>query len=288
MPTNQDDNISTEEFESIDKCYYSNLTLPNATYLFDRKIPSLKEAIKTAIVVLDTNVLLLPYSGKMDIQAVFKIYKNLKTKKRLLIPGQVAREFNKNRPIKISEMYKSIFDKISTMKVSADMSFSVLEGLSEYKDILSALASIKEAKADLDKLSKELTKKIKEWEWNDPVAIEYGQLFTSDIIVDLPFDFEQEYDACKKRYELNIPPGYKDKAKKDSGIGDYLIWKTILQIGESYQKPLIFVTGEEKSDWQHRSNKTGLMPRYELFDESAMKASLEECNFRSSDNFTGW
>jgi hypothetical protein len=30
---------------------------------------------------------------------------------------------------------------------------------------------------------------------------------------------------------------------------------------------LIFVTGEEKSDWQHRADKKGMMPRYELFDE---------------------
>lgn len=66
---------------------------------------------------------------------------------------------------------------------------------------------------------------------------------------------------------MQIPPGYKDAAKDDLGIGDFLIWLTILELGSRNQKPLIFVSGEEKSDWQHRSGGAGFLPRYELVDE---------------------
>ena len=66
---------------------------------------------------------------------------------------------------------------------------------------------------------------------------------------------------------MQIPPGYKDAAKDDLGVGDFLIWLTILDIRSKNRKPLIFVSGEEKSDWQHRTGGAGFLPRYELLDE---------------------
>src|SRR5262249_48178151 len=66
---------------------------------------------------------------------------------------------------------------------------------------------------------------------------------------------ELEYRIVHK-----IPPGYKDASKDDRGVGDLLIWMTILEIGAERQKPLLFVTGEEKADWQHRSDNRGVLP----------------------------
>jgi transposase-like protein len=51
------------------------------------------------------------------------------------------------------------------------------------------------------------------------------------------------------------------------GIGDFLIWKTILEIGAKNKKHIIFVSADEKADWQHRSGGSGFLPRYELVDE---------------------
>jgi hypothetical protein len=65
----------------------------------------------------------------------------------------------------------------------------------------------------------------------------------------------------------NIPPGYKDSGKEDRGIGDFLIWLTILEAGKTRKKSLLFVSGEEKSDWFHKSEGRTLYPRYELVDE---------------------
>ena len=54
------------------------------------------------------------------------------------------------------------------------------------------------------------------------------------------------------------------KGWTDSGIGDYLIWKTILHLGETNKRSVIFVSGDEKADWQHGSGGSGFLPRYEL------------------------
>jgi len=42
---------------------------------------------------------------------------------------------------------------------------------------------------------------------------------------------------------------------------------TILELAKTQKKNAIFVTGEEKPDWWHRSSGQTLYPRYELIDE---------------------
>lgn len=46
-----------------------------------------------------------------------------------------------------------------------------------------------------------------------------------------------------------------------------LIWKTILHVAKEKACDVIFVSGEEKSDWWHKSGGRQLYPRFELLDE---------------------
>jgi hypothetical protein len=68
------------------------------------------------------------------------------------------------------------------------------------------------------------------------------------------------------RYAHGIPPGYKDQSKGDGGIGDFLIWKTILKLGEDRKTDCIFVTEDSKGDWWVQSEGT-FQPRIELVEE---------------------
>ena len=268
MPKCDPIDTSQIELEPLNQCFYSNRVLPDAAHLFDRKIPALKDVINKCIVVLDTNVLLLPYAGrKVNIVEVLGVYRKIKASNRLFIPAQVAREFNKNRPAKIADMHNALIQKIDNIKVP-DIMYSVLEKEKEYIELKDKIDKLEKQKKDINEAKQNLIRKIQEWTWNDPVSIEYGKIFTHDYIVEPDItDQQDEYNICKERYELKIPPGYKDSSKPDGGIGDYLIWKTILKIGKENKKHLIFATGDEKADWQHRSNTHPLMPRYELFDE---------------------
>jgi hypothetical protein len=71
----------------------------------------------------------------------------------------------------------------------------------------------------------------------------------------------------KWRYPHKVPPGYKDAGKEDGGIGDFLIWKSLLKLGEREKKNLVFITGEQKADWFIRADGGAVYPRSELIDE---------------------
>ena len=143
------------------------------------------------------------------------------------------------------------------------LSFPILEGVAEYERINEAIKK----NAELRKTHSDLLKRIRSWEWNDPVNTAYREVFTADTIVEPQFKREEILAELLKRQKLLIPPGYKDSAKEDLGIGDFLIWKTILEIGTKKKKDIIFVSGDEKADWQHRTGGVGFLPRYELVDE---------------------
>src|SRR5947209_14643793 len=77
---------------------------PETVSIFTFQLKSLDEIKDESYVVLDTNVLLAPYIiGKEDpgkdnlLEECQRIYKSLIEKKRLIIPGQVAREFANRR-----------------------------------------------------------------------------------------------------------------------------------------------------------------------------------------------
>jgi hypothetical protein len=47
---------------------------------------------------------------------------------------------------------------------------------------------------------------------------------------------KQLHNEKSRRYKNKVPPGYKDASKDDGGIGDFLIWKTLLLLGEREKK----------------------------------------------------
>lgn len=95
----------------------------------------------------------------------------------------------------------------------------------------------------------------------------YRDLFKSQFVVDPTFDREELLANLKHRQEHKIPPGYKDASNEHSGIGDLLIWKTLLEIGKTEERHLVFVSGDEKSDWRYQSESQALYPRCELLGE---------------------
>lgn len=73
-----------------------------------QELKSVEQVKNKCLFVLDTNALLLPYTtSSKSIDEIKKVYAKLIKEKRLFIPGQVAREFAKNRPEKIKDYSKS-------------------------------------------------------------------------------------------------------------------------------------------------------------------------------------
>lgn len=241
-------------------------TYPDAAKIFTARLKSLQDIKNNCVIVLDTNSLLVPYNtGKDSLEQIKRTYESLSARKQLIVPGQVAREFARNRANKLVELFQQLNRRANTRLQIGK--YPLLESLEDYQNALRQEEEINSALNEYRKTVSKVLDHIKAWTWNDPVSVMYGELFNESVVLDPPVDQDTVKAQLSWRFAHGIPPGYKDAAKDDGGIGDYLIWQTILEVGKSMKKSVVFVSGEEKPDWWHKSEGQTLYPRYELFDE---------------------
>ena len=258
-----------EKESEYDDIFIKESIYPDAKSIFTFHLKSINEIKDDCIFVIDTNSLLVPYTiGKESLDQIRKTYEILVKDKRLIIPGTVAREFAENRAEKLKELYQKLSRKshIGPLKTG---NYPLLESLPEYQEVIRIEEQIDPELQTHKKAIGKLLDHIREWTWNDPVSLIYGTLFTEDIIHDLDISNRKNQikDDLERRNLYKIPPGYKDSRKDDSGVGDLLIWYTILEIGKVRNKNVIFVSGDMKADWWYKSEGTHLYARYELVDE---------------------
>lgn len=259
---------------------------PDGEAIFSHVLQDVEKIKNECYVVLDTNVLLFPYNtGKMTLEQISKTYRRLIKEERLIVPSQVAREFAKNRGKKISELFQQLSRKISNSGIIKNETYPLLESLKEYKEIQSLEKEIVQSLVKYRRHLNELLDQISAWQWNDPVTKLYRELFSNNVVLDIEHDEAEIQKDLAKRYQQKIPPGYKDEGKPDSGIGDLLIWYTILKVGEIHKRSVIFISGDEKSDWQIQSEGQALYPRYELIDEYRRKSEGASFHILSFSNF---
>jgi hypothetical protein len=239
---------------------------PEPVEVFDFAPVTLSNALKDGLVVIDTNVLLVPYTtGKASLEQIRSGYKRLTQEGRLRIPGQVAREFADNRAEKLKVLFQQLSRKRDINLAKSE--YPLLEDIPAYSDMVKREGEISKALADYRNRVGEVLNVVAGWQWNDPVSNIYRELFKSSAIVDPDFDREELLVELKYRQDHRIPPGFKDAANEYSGIGDLIIWKTILHIGQHESRHLIFVSGDEKTDWRYQSESQALYARFELLDE---------------------
>jgi hypothetical protein len=220
------------------------------------------------IIAVDTNVLLLPYTIRKDgLPQLQNFYQALRTAKRLYLPARVAREFIVNRDKKLAELLKMIKDVRSRINIGETKLSPVLEGVEGSEAMVSASKALAEAKNQYTRALGVVEERIQSWSGDDPVTQVYDAVFDETNIISPRIGADDILAEWNMRLMNKIPPGYKDSSKIDSGIGDFLVWKALLALGEQQKKDLIFVTGEEKADWFVRVNGAGAYARPELVAE---------------------
>ena len=119
--------------KQLDQVFLIEEILPEATGFFEEEPQGLELAIGDADIVLDTNVLLIPFgAGAASLIEIAKVYSEIKGRNRLYVPAQVAREFVKNRPNKLAQLYQGISDKISKLAVPDSLSYPILESVEHF------------------------------------------------------------------------------------------------------------------------------------------------------------
>lgn len=231
------------------------------------KIDSIRDS--QTLIALDTNVLLLPYrAGRSSVDQILQAYRRLCDEHRLVVPGQVAREFAKNRPSVLGNTLQSLNDirsrVVSMPKLEDYPLFRDLDSFAAAKD-----AADKASKA-IDRYKRALGSLKGEAELllsSDPISSAYSEVFDDSVVIDPQFSEAVLESTITFRNANAIPPGYKDASKTNGGAGDLIIWLTLLKKTASTGRDLFLVTEERKADWWHRVDGSPLFPRFELVDE---------------------
>ncbi len=244
---------------------------PKVENILNIRVKTIEEIKDNSLYVLDSNVLLGPYTtSKTSLETIKNIYKTLIKRHCLFIPGQVLREFAINRPEKIKNIFFDLTKKLDNNHNLFIEKYPLLEDDNYYRELLKIQEEITLKIEQHKKLLKKIKNTVKLWAWNDPISEIYRSLFDKNIL----FDPDLDDDFIKKEIEIrekyNIPPGFKDKSKNSNSSGDLIIWLTILKLVENKKQNIVFVSYEEKSDWFHCSEKQPLLPRYELQYEFQM------------------
>lgn len=246
---------------------------PQAIFAFS---PAPLTTIKDqAVFVLDANVLLLPYTtGRIALQEIKKVYKKLADENRLIVPYQAAREFAVHRLDKISQLYSQAQQSRESLPNVKMYSSPSLELLAEFDQYLRARSEADRKIGECRELLGKIEGNLLEWYHADPVLAIYRELFVGDVLCGSAKTAEQLKSDSERRNLHKIPPGSckEDSTKPDGGIGDKIIWHTLLESATKLSRHAVLVTQDiTKGDWVHyhgqKNSERVLFPRYELTEE---------------------
>lgn len=240
------------------------------------------------IVIFDANAILNIY--KYSPETTDNILSHLSTlAEQLWIPHQAFKEYKENRQDVINgqhNKYKDVTREVERIMGKAkndieeqfvrfsSFKFPLVNDLG--KKILEAIESILEEsrkfQTELKEEAKKNTRMLKEDKVN-----EFVEELVQSGRVGPPYNIPtllRIYEEGERRYKYLIPPGYKDieKDKTDSTrrrkYGDLVLWKQLLEQAHASNKPVIFVSFDQKEDWwKLDKNQIPVEPREELFDE---------------------
>ncbi|WP_407728472.1 PIN-like domain-containing protein (plasmid) [Priestia megaterium] len=243
-------------------------------------VKKLDEVFNDAIIVVDTNVLLMAYQWRdITFETVYDILNELAEQDRLKIPNQVIEEFANQRPRRIRDLSNDVHSKILSRLTSGSVKDAtkhaelegvipslvffentekLLENEKKYNEALTALTSAqKQYKESLNNLLDD----IKEYIDNDPILDKYRKIFEISVLDEPKYDDQELKDDLERRKKENVPPGYKDKGH----MGDLKIWREILSLANNN---VIFITRDNKNDWVYKdSSQRIISARRELVEE---------------------
>ncbi|PGP66444.1 hypothetical protein CN998_21895 [Bacillus cereus] len=244
---------------------------------------------ESPIIIFDTNSFFYLY--RITPETTGNILEVLKTipKEEFWIPKQVTKEYFDNHSNVIRKehgKYTAVTESIkSTMLVTENKLTKQFKKYNEFKyplvkelegKIQHAISSIKAEMESYTENIKEEVESNKEMLQEDKIKEFVEDLISSERIGE-GFNYSQTLEIYNEgifRYEYKIPPGYEDVVKdktdetKRKKFGDLIIWKELLRKAKETERPIIFVTMDEKEDWWILDkDKSPISPREELLEE---------------------
>ncbi|GHD33108.1 hypothetical protein GCM10010313_78260 [Streptomyces violarus] len=242
-----------------------------------RSIEEIEAAIKSSTIVLDTNALVNLYrmaaEGRAEYFAVLS-----HVSKRLWIPRQVVDEFHKVRLSAVASHISGLKSKSAAVGEAAEKLqaalrdfarlYSLADGrVAEYmKPLDSAISGILDhVKNDVEGFDLEPGRLAS----HDPIMNRLAEILEGKVGSGIPVaDMPDALKEAERRGAEKVPPGYKDWEQKGSdGVGDYLIWREMIEYAKTVKRGVLFVTSDVKDDWFRRQSGFVIGPRPELVKE---------------------
>jgi PIN like domain len=240
-----------------------------------------REFVAAGLVALDANVLLDLYRMNTDAREdVLGLLRQLSD--RLWVPHQAALEFHRNRFAVIHDQ-EQVFKKLQ--KDVTDAGEKIMGIVSNVRNhpIIDRKAlegvireSLGVMRSYLEGLGQEPILSIQTAVDADPVldavttllADKVGSAYTPDEMTKVEAEGMQ-------RVKDQRPPGYAD-AKKDGAqaLGDYVLWRQLLDEAVKRKLPVLLVTNDQKEDWYRRLHGITIGPRTELISEMLEEAGV--------------
>jgi hypothetical protein len=244
---------------------------------------AIEAAMKTGLVVPDTNVLLNLY--RFQATARDELFEALeKLGDRLWIPHQVGFEFHRNRLVVIAdqerffretrgELESSVAElrrKISSFRTRLALN---KDDLKEIEDGIGALQKL--IQGEVTKAEKANEVRLKDRDV-DKILARVEKLFDNRVGSPMePCKLEEARAEAEIRFSKQIPPGYKDAGKeRGDPAGDYLIWRQLLAEAAGRKVPVVLVSDDVKDDWVRREQGVPLGARHELREEMTREADV--------------
>lgn len=224
------------------------------------------------IVSVDANVLLNLYEyTDATRQKVLEVLEHFSAKGQLWLAHQAAGEYHRNRPGRILSQLAEFGD---LKKVLEEQQSAVTEALQphmryEHTGVEAILRGVVDAYA---KATADLTRTQEaapRW-MDDDAVLAALEAMIGDRVTPVweSAEVEEATVEAKRRMELELPPGFKDKAKAEPArYGDYFIWRQLVELADAKGLPLLFVTDDDKDDWWWRVKGRTIGPRPELICE---------------------
>jgi hypothetical protein len=229
---------------------------------------------------------------------------------RIWIPHHVALEFQRNRWRVLADQERRFSDVKKIVQKARDSLVGELEKLQLRKrhslidpqPLMTGFDSLVET--FLGELAR-LRRNCQSMSGPDPLksrleALIDGRVGAAPVVQQ---DVDKIYEDAARRFELGLPPGFKDSEKhKDESsthhhrgilyrtmFADCLIWQQLLMHAKSIaQKEVVFVTADKKEDWWHVVNSEGakiLGARPELIEEAHEVGGIETFIMYTPESF---
>ncbi|MFG1850814.1 PIN-like domain-containing protein [Actinomadura geliboluensis] len=238
-----------------------------------------KDFITTGMVAFDTNALLDVY--RLNPQAREEYLAALrKLGDRLFVPHRVGQELMERRLTVIEECSTATDVLATELSKPFDTITQLVRSFGNRRGLSAA------QKAELEKLATEardaLTTKAREF-YDFGMDLDTslkGEAILAELVrlldgkVGPPVADPKKVEAeAKRRIENRVPPGFMDAKKNpDRAIGDYLIWRQIMDRATEAKLSVVLVTNDQKPDWvrEDLGRKLGAHP-------DLVAEMMEEC-----------